>query len=80
MQSQKINNSYNQKIGMKFPLSQTTKNHEESIKGLSYSEITRTPIKDTSERIKQRGTLKKPNPIKEFFLDIYRKIGKKQGY
>ncbi|GEM_PF-6441863 len=77
MQIQRISN--NQNFGMKFRLSQDTIKHAENVTGLSYSEMTRTSLKDTTERMKQRGTLKKTNLIKEFFSDIYKKIGEKIG-
>ena len=72
-------NKYNQNFGMKFKLPTNTIKAIEYSTGLTYKEMTRLPINETTKLMKERGTLKEPSKIKLWLAGRYRKIGERLG-
>ena len=72
-------NKYNQNFGMKFKLSTNTIKAIESSTGLTYKEMTRLSINETTKLMKERGTLKEPSKIKLWIADKYKKFGEQLG-
>ena len=63
----------------RFKLSEKTKKAVEKSTGLTYDELIRMPLNESTELMKKRGTLKTPSKLKLWFADMYRKFGEKTG-
>ena len=72
-------NNKNQSFGMKFKLSKETINAVEQSTGLTYEEMTKLPLSESTKLMKERGTLKEPNKLWTWMQDKYKKIGEKTG-
>ena len=46
---------------------------------LSKEELTNLPLDKQIELMEQRGSIKKPSPVRNFISDLYRKVGEKFG-
>ncbi len=70
----------NQHFGNKYKLSETTIKMVEKSTGLTYKEMTTLTSDEAKNLMKQRGTLKKPNKIKQWFANQYKQLGEKLGF
>jgi hypothetical protein len=48
--------------------------------GLTYKEMTTLASDEAKNLMKQRGTLKEPNKIKQWFANQYKQLGEKLGF
>ena len=46
---------------------------------VSKEELTNLPLDKQIELMEQRGSIKKPSPVRNFISDLYRKVGEKFG-
>lgn len=72
-------NQNNPSFGINFRLSKETIKAAEESTGLTYEEMTRLPLSETSKLMKERGTLKEPSKLKLWLQDKYKKFGEKTG-
>lgn len=79
MQIQPISTQYNTNFGNKYKLSETTIKMVEKSTGLTYKEMITLTSDEATNLMKQRGTLKKPNKIKQWFSNKYQQLGEKLG-
>ncbi|MBR3890243.1 hypothetical protein IKJ53_06980 [bacterium] len=70
----------NQHFGNKYKLSETTIKMVEKSTGLTYKEMTTLTSDEAKNLMKQRGTLKKPSKIKQWFVNQYKQLGEKLGF
>lgn len=70
----------NQHFGNKYKLSETTIKMVEKSTGLTYKEMTTLTSDEAKNLMKQRGTLKEPNKIKQWFANQYKQLGEKLGF
>ena len=66
-------------FGIKFRLSEEAIKAAEESTGLTYEEMTRLPLSETSKLMKERGTLKEPSKLFLWLQDKYKKFGEKTG-
>ena len=76
----KIQNTYGQKFGMRYKLSDETLKQISISTKLSVEELHRLPMAEAEKLMKERGSLKEPNKLKLWISDIYRKFGEKMGF
>ena len=62
-----------------FQLSKETIKHIEKSTRCSINELRTFSFDDTKTLMEKRGTIKKPNKIKQWFADKYKTIGEKLG-
>lgn len=75
-----INQNQNKtSFGMNFKLSNETIKAVESSTGLTYEEMTRLPMSESTKLMKERGTLKEPDKVLLWLRDKYKKFGEKTG-
>lgn len=79
MQIQPIT-QYNQSFGNKYKLSEKTIKMVEKSTGLTYKEMTTLTSDEAKNLMKQRGTLKEPNRIKQWLANQYKQLGEKLGF
>ena len=65
---------------MKFCLSKETIKHIEKNTRCSINELSTLSIDETQKLMLERGALKKPNKIKEWFANKYKQLGEKLGF
>lgn len=70
----------NQHFGNKYKLSETTIKMVEKSTGLTYKEMTTLTSDEAKNLMKQRGTIKEPNKIKQWFANQYKQLGEKLGF
>ena len=70
----------NQHFGNKYKLSEKTVKMVEKSTGLTYKEMTTLTSDEAKNLMKQRGTLKEPNKIKQWFANQYKQLGEKLGF
>ena len=70
---------YIDSISSQFKLKDETIASLEKTTGLTYEEMTTLSTEKCKELMIERGTMKKPNPIKKWFSNMYRQIGEKLG-
>ena len=66
-------------FGIKFRLSEEAIKAAEQSTGLTYEQMTRLPLKESTKLMKERGTLKEPNKLVLWLQDKYKKFGEKTG-
>lgn len=79
MQVQSINNQYNQSFGMDYKLSKEAIKAIESSTGLTYDEMTRLSLDESTKLMKERGKIKEPSKLKMWLSEKYKQIGEKLG-
>lgn len=79
MQIQPISTQYNTNFGNKYKLSEKTIKMVEKSTGLTYKEMTTLTSDEAKNVMKQRGTLKEPSKIKQWFSNKYQQLGEKLG-
>ena len=62
-----------------FHLSNNTRQMIEKVTKLSFDEMKNLDPQEARDLMIQRGVIKKPNPVKEFFKNVYKKFGEKFG-
>lgn len=65
---------------IKYKLSDKTLNNISKTTKLSKEELTNLSLDKQIKLMQQRGTIKKPNPIRTFLADKYIKLGQKLGF
>lgn len=81
MRVHSVSNQNNQtNFGSKFSLSDKTIRSVEKTTGISYKELTELPTHEIIEKMEQIGKIKKPNKIRTWIADKYRKIGEHFGF
>ena len=75
IQSVKPNN-----FGTNFTLSKKAINSASKVTKLSEEEMKSLSPEAARKLMKERGSIKQPSKIKQFFADIYKKIGEKLGF
>lgn len=70
---------YTDFLGFQFKLKPESIKHIEKATGLTYKELTTLSFEECDKLMIERGTKKKPNPIKKWFADKYKQIGEKFG-
>lgn len=64
---------------VKYKLSEQTLQRISKSTKLSKEELTSLSLDKQIELMSQRGSLKKTNPVKDFFVGLYQKLGEKLG-
>lgn len=76
MKIQSINNT---SFGMTFKISGKTLDAISNSTGLSKDELFGLTLSDASKLMKERGLLKEPSKLRQWFSDMYKKFGEKMG-
>jgi len=75
----KINSIDNTKFGMEFKLSGRTLDSISKSTGLSKEELFKLSLDDASKLMKERGTIKEPSRLKQWFAEKYKQFGERTG-
>lgn len=79
MKIQSVNNSNNTNFGMSFRLSGKTMDYISKTTKLSVDELYKLPISEAVKLMKDRGSIKEPSKLKQWFANKYKEFGEKHG-